>query len=248
MKIECAELSAVGDREDNQDRAAIVAADEAVLLLVFDGMGGHSDGALAAETGLKAIQSRFSAIDPPLLDPQGFLYTALAAAHEEVVQLGAELAVEFRPRATCALCLVQDGGSFWAHVGDSRIYHLRGDRILARSLDHSHVEILIQEGAISAEEALDHPLRNFVESCIGGDDAVPDMTIAGHKPLQPGDVLLVCTDGMWSGVAEDEIASMATRNGASLAENLKAINVKALRNNAPYSDNSTATALRWIGI
>ncbi|MGB5627802.1 MAG: protein phosphatase 2C domain-containing protein, partial [Woeseiaceae bacterium] len=169
MQIEYAKVSALGDRQDNQDRAAIVVSEQAALMLVFDGMGGHSDGAKAAETGLKVVQEAFMRAVQPIFDPQGFLYMALAKAHDKVVRLGAEVAVDFRPRATCAVCLVQEGGSFWAHIGDSRIYQVRDRAVLARSRDHSHVEVLIQEGAISEEEAQDHPMRNFVECCIGGD-------------------------------------------------------------------------------
>jgi serine/threonine protein phosphatase PrpC len=247
MQIEYAKVSALGDRQDNQDRAAVIVAEEAALMLVFDGMGGHSDGAKAAETGLKVVQDMFMATPLPVFDPQGFLYTALARAHDEVVKLGAALAVDFRPRATCAVCLVQEGGSFWAHIGDSRIYQLREGRMVSRSRDHSHVEVLIQEGAITEEEALDHPMRNFVECCIGGDAPVPDMSITRKKPLFPGDVLLACSDGLWSGMSDDEMAEMATQQNKSLTENLKALSLKALTSNSPHSDNTTGTALLWIG-
>jgi serine/threonine protein phosphatase PrpC len=247
MEIEYAKVSAVGDRQDNQDRAAVVVADEAALMLVFDGMGGHSDGARAAEIGLKTVQDLFVATELPVFDPQGFLYTALARAHDEVVKIGMDLPVDFRPRATCAVCLIQESGSYWAHIGDSRIYHLRKGRLVARSRDHSHVEVLIQEGAITEEEALGHPMRNFVECCIGGDAPVPDMSITNRRPLEPGDVLLACSDGLWSGLTDEAIAATATRAELPLAENLKALSLKALSANAPYSDNTTGTAVRWIG-
>ena len=247
MKIEYAKVSAVGDREDNQDRAAIVVAEDAAIMLVFDGMGGHENGAQAAEIGLRIVQDEFMASDLPLFDPQGFLYTAMARAHDEVVKIGSDLAVDFRPRATCAVCLIQESGSWWGHIGDSRIYHMRQGKLLKRSRDHSHVEVLIQEGAITEEEALDHPMRNFVECCIGGDAPVPDMSITRKMPLEPGDVLLACSDGLWSGTTDDEMADMATSPENSLAENLKALSVKALTTNAPYSDNTTGTALQWIG-
>jgi len=247
MKIEYAKVSALGDREDNQDRAAIVVAEDAAIMLVFDGMGGHENGAQAAEIGLRIVQDEFMAADLPLFDPQGFLYMAMAHAHDEVVNIGAELAVDFRPRATCAVCLVQENGCWWGHIGDSRIYHMRQGQLLTRSRDHSHVEVLIQEGAITEEEALDHPMRNFVECCIGGDAPVPDMSITRKMPLEPGDVLLACTDGLWSGTSDEEMADMATNPDSKLAENLKALSVKALTTNAPYSDNTTGAALQWFG-
>ncbi len=246
MQIEYAKVSALGDRQDNQDRAAVVVADDAALMLVFDGMGGHSDGARAAETGLKVIQDMFMASTLPVFDPEGFLYTALARAHDEVVQLGEDVAVDFRPRATCAICLVQEGGSFWAHIGDSRIYHVRDGYVLSRSRDHSHVEVLIQEGAITEEEALDHPMRNFVECCIGGDAPVPDMSITSKKPLRRGDVLLACSDGLWTGLTDEEMAEIGEPGDNNLADNLKALSIKALNINSPYSDNTTGTALRWL--
>jgi serine/threonine protein phosphatase PrpC len=188
MNVEYAKVSAIGDRQDNQDRAAVVVAENAALMLVFDGMGGHSDGATAAETGLKVVQDMFMSSTLPIFDPQGFLYMALARAHDDVVGLGRNVAVDFRPRATCAICLVQEGGAYWAHIGDSRIYLVRDGHVVTRSRDHSHVEVLIQEGAITEAEAQDHPMRNFVECCIGGDAPVPDMSITNKQFLEPGDV------------------------------------------------------------
>ena len=247
MQVEYAKVSALGDRNDNQDRAAVVVAEKAALMLVFDGMGGHSDGAQAAETGLKVLQDTFMKMRLPIFDPQGFLYTTLSRAHDRVVDLGHELAVDFRPRATCAACLVQEDGAWWAHIGDSRIYLVRNGKVQRRSRDHSHVEVLIQEGAISEEEAQDHPMRNFVECCIGGDMPVPEMTITGKQVLLPGDTLLVCSDGLWSGLSDEDMAEIGAPGDKNLAENLKQLSMKALGANAPYSDNTTGAALRWFG-
>lgn len=247
MDIEYAKVSALGDRTDNQDRAAVVVADDAAIMLVFDGMGGHSDGASAAETGLKTVQDLFMAEELPILDPQGFLYMALSRAHDAVVNLGRDVAVDFRPRATCAVCLIQEDGAFWAHIGDSRIYQIRDGKVLSRSRDHSHVEVLIQEGAISEEEAQDHPMRNFVECCIGGDAPVPDMSITGMKRLDAGDVLLACSDGLWSGLADDDVAQIGRADSTNLADALKALSIQALNANSPHSDNTTGTALKWKG-
>jgi len=247
MKVEYAKVSALGDRTDNQDRAAVIVAEDAAIMLVFDGMGGHSDGAKAAEIGLQVIQEIFTATKMPIFDPQGFLYMAMARAHDEVVKIGADVAVDFRPRATCAICLVQEDGTWWGHIGDSRIYHLRDGKMITRSRDHSHVEVLIQEGAITEEEAQDHPMRNFVECCIGGDAPVPDMSITSMQALQPGDVLLACSDGLWSGLSDNDVAEIGVPGDDNLADNLKALSIKALNVNSPYSDNTTGTALRWLG-
>jgi serine/threonine protein phosphatase PrpC len=247
LNIEYAKVSALGDRSDNQDRAAIVVADEAALMLVFDGMGGHADGARAAETGIQVVQDLFMASKLPVFDPIGFLYMALSRAHDAVVALGKHVAVDFRPRATCAICLVQEQGAYSAHIGDSRIYHVRNGRVLSRTRDHSHVEVLIQEGAITEDEAKDHPMRNFVECCLGGDPPVPDMSITAKLPLEPGDVVLACSDGLWSGLSDKEIAAIAAPGEDNLAENLKRLSLEALNVNAPYSDNTTGTAIRWLG-
>ncbi len=246
MQIEYAKISVLGDRKDNQDRAAVVVSDDAALMLVFDGMGGHSDGARAAETGMQVVIDLFVEATQPIFDPQGFLYMALSRAHDEVVNIGQGVAVDFRPRATCALCLVQEGGSYWAHIGDSRIYQVREGSILKRSRDHSHVEVLIQEGAITEEEAKNHPMRNFVECCIGGDAPVPDMSITNQMALQVGDVLLACSDGLWSGLSDDDMAKIGTPGENKLAENLKSLSKKALQVNSPHSDNTTGTAIRWL--
>lgn len=247
MRIEYAKISLLGDRRDNQDRVAVAVGERAAMLLVFDGMGGHSDGALAAQVAIDCMQESFNATDHPVFDPQGFLYQALGRAHDAVVRIGVDLEVDHRPRATGAVCLVQDQASWWAHVGDSRIYQIRRGRIRDRTRDHSHVEVLLREGVIDEKEARDHPMRNFVESCLGGDDALPGLTVTRKKPLQTGDVLIACTDGLWSGLGERELARIAGRDDHSVVENLRELGERALRTTSPHSDNTTAVSIRWLG-
>jgi serine/threonine protein phosphatase PrpC len=246
VRIEVADLSLIGDREENQDRVAVVGADPAVLLVVVDGMGGHADGAKAAQVAADTVREAFGRQTVPLLDPQGFLHLAIGKAHANVVALGARLPLEQRPRATCAVCLVQDGGAYWAHIGDSRIYHLRAGRVQARSRDHSHVELLLQEGVISEQEVAAHPMRNFVECCLGGDAGLPGMSITARRRLDPGDTLLVCTDGLWSGLDDAELASLSS-DREPLPAALRRVGEAAVRASGPYSDNSSAAALRFLG-
>lgn len=246
MKIEYAKQSLLGKRKDNQDRVAIAVGEEAALLMVFDGMGGHSDGAIAAETALAAVRKVFENTPQPIFDPQGFLYLAVSAAHEATVGVGRELDVDHRPRATCAICLVQDDSCYWVHVGDSRIYLLRDQAVEHVTRDHSHVEVLIHEGVISRVEALEHPMRNYVESCLGGDDALPGITVSRKRRLQPGDVLLLCSDGLWSGLTDEQIIDLAYQTATPFTTVLKVMCDLAIKNNGRRADNTSVAALRWL--
>lgn len=247
MRVEYAEISLLGGREENQDRVTAAVAEHASLLVVVDGMGGHANGAKAAEVTQQVVLDAFWQISQPLFDPLGFLHMTLGRAHEEVVKLGSSLPMEQRPRATCAVCLVQQGASWWAHIGDSRIYHLRQGAMITRSRDHSHVEFLLREGLITAEQVHTHPMRNFVECCLGGDPIVPDMTLGRRRVLAPNDVLFVCTDGFWSGLRDNEIAAELTSSAMPLREKLREMAERAVTRSGPASDNTSGAALRWLG-
>lgn len=247
MRVEYADVSDVGHRDENQDRAAIAVDANAALLVAVDGMGGHYDGALAAEVGRATLLDAFGAEPHPLFDPLGFLHLSLGRAHEAVVAAGRRLPVEQRPRATCAVCLVQDGAAYWAHLGDARLYHIRNGALLYRTRDHSHVEQLLRDGMIREDEVHGHPMRNYVECCIGGDAALPDMSISLRHPLCEGDILLVCSDGLWANLRDAEIAAFWQADGKPLAEALSDLVDLAVVASAPHSDNATAAALRWLG-
>lgn len=246
MQAEFAKVSLMGHRSENQDRVEIVRGAGCVLLTVVDGMGGHAEGAKASEATIACLAERFKEAGQPILDPQGFLIGALAAAHDRVVEIGQGITLEQRPRATCAVCLVQDGIAYCAHIGDSRIYQLRHSEILHRSRDHSHVELLLSEGVINEAEVNSHPMRNFVECCLGGDEPLPDMSIAAGRRLSPGDVLLLCSDGLWSGIDDQDLLALVAPE-LGLDEGLAALAERAVNNNAPGSDNTSATALRVNG-
>jgi serine/threonine protein phosphatase PrpC len=247
LQIEHADLSLLGNREENQDRVAIAIGDGAALLAVVDGMGGHADGARAAEVAMRAMVGEFWEASRPLFDPEGFLHLTIGRAHEAVVDLGRGLPPEIRPRATCAACLIQGSNAYWAHVGDSRIYQLRAGHVLARTRDHSHVELLLRAGRITERQAQDHPMRNYVECCIGGDPVLPEMSLSGRNPLQAGDVLLLCSDGLWSGLTDEQIAALSLPAERGLRDALTDLGQRALAGTAPFADNTTAAAVRWLG-
>jgi serine/threonine protein phosphatase PrpC len=247
VRVDYAKLSLAGNRPENQDRVDVIAHNDAMLLVVVDGMGGHAHGARAAEATVTTLKECFAESPTPVFDPQGFLTLALARAHDRVVKLGEGVALDHKPRATCAVCLVQDGGSYWAHVGDSRVYHLRAGALVQRTRDHSHVELLLREGLIHEHEMRGHPMRNFVECCLGGDTPLPDMSVTSRKKLQAGDMLLVCTDGLWSGLEDADIADASAQNAEPMDRLLRSLAERAVARNAPYSDNTTVAAVRWLG-
>lgn len=244
MKVETAAVSLVGDRHENQDRVATFSAPGAELIVAIDGMGGHANGARAAELAVGTIEQAFMAEPHPVFDVEGFLHLAMGLAHAAVVELGADVDVETRPRATCALCLVQDAAAYWAHVGDSRIYHLRNGAVVEHSRDHSHVEVLLYDGVITPEELTSHPMRNYVECCLGGDAELPRTSVSTRKPLQDGDIMLVCSDGLWSPLPADTVAGLSAAPGA-LGDNLDKLAAAATQAAAPHSDNTSLAALRY---
>lgn len=246
MRIESAQVSLSGNRQENQDRVEVVSDDDAALIVVVDGMGGHAEGALAAETTAATLRECFAALTRPVFDPQGFLTLSLARAHDRVAKLGEHVPVDHKPRATCAVCLVQDARAFWAHVGDSRVYQLRDRTVRDRTRDHSHVELLLREGLIRESEMKGHPMRNFVECCLGGDIALPDMSVSGGKRLADGDVLLACTDGLWSGLVDEDVTGLTAADAGELDAALVNLAEQAVINNAPHSDNTSAAAVRWF--
>jgi serine/threonine protein phosphatase PrpC len=246
LRVEYAELSLLGARETNQDRVTAAVAADAAMIVVVDGMGGHAEGERAAEIAQRLLCEQFWHTPQPLFDPLGFLHLSLGSAHEQVVAAGLDLPLDQRPRATCAVCLVQDRSAYWAHVGDSRVYHLRAGRVLERTRDHSHVELLVREGVITAGQVQSHPMRNFVESCLGGESMLPEMSINRRRALRPGDVLMVCSDGLWAHVDESAIAGALFSQGLPLREALAALASQAVTNAGAGSDNTSVAALRFL--
>jgi PPM family protein phosphatase len=244
LRFETAEVSLLGDREENQDRAAVQAERDGLLLVVADGMGGHVGGSLAAEVAVDSLCRSFKSAAADA-DPEALLSEALATAHDEVVSIGEEVSVGSRPRATCAVCLVSGGRATWGHVGDSRVYLLRGGAVLTRTRDHTPIEGLLQDGLISEEEIAGHPMRHYVEYCLGGFAERPLISVSKPVPLEAGDILLVCSDGLWSGIPDTDLAA-GPEHDVAIGDWLARLAGRAVRAGTPYSDNTTAVALRAL--
>ncbi|HET7395074.1 MAG TPA: protein phosphatase 2C domain-containing protein [Gammaproteobacteria bacterium] len=244
MNVETAQVSRQGNRSENQDRASVVVTDSLILLAVADGMGGHAAGDVAAESAVDSLIRAFKQTRGNIHDPAEFLRMSIVDAHEAVVLLGSQLPPEVRPRTTITACLITDGVAVWAHVGDSRIYLIRDQHVLARTRDHSAVEILARQGLLSDEDMARHPLRNFVDQCLGGDPELPTIAIAPPHPLLAGDVLLLCSDGLWAPLEDSYIANELGTN-LELQLSLELVAGEAESRASPSSDNVTGVALRW---
>lgn len=243
--IETAQVSRLGNRNQNQDRARIVRSESRMLVTVADGMGGHVGGDIAAETAVETLVQAFQQAQDSI-EPAEFLRHTLASAHRAVVELGVELHPDLQPRTTITACLITAGMVRWAHVGDSRVYFIRDRRVLTRTRDHSAVEILAQQGLLEGVDLSMHPLRNFVDQCLGGDAELPTIDISDPHPLLTGDVVLLCTDGFWAPLTDVQIAR-ALGEQLELQASLEALAMEAELRSIPTSDNVTVAALRWPG-
>lgn len=234
----------LGNRACNQDRCAAVRRDDTVLLVLADGMGGHARGELAAQVLVDTATEVFDRSPLPVADPPAFLTETLHQAHARIVEAGCRQQPPIYPRTTAVVCLLQDGQAWWIHAGDSRLYWLREGRVLARTRDHTLVEELHQQGQISEAEMLRHPMRNYVTYCLGGPQDAPSSSAGGPVALQPGDVIMLCSDGLWGVLSEQAIVDGLTED--DLAQAAEALSAAADRAGYPSSDNISVLALRVL--
>ncbi len=243
MKIVTASANRLGNRASNQDRCLVEQLPGHALLAVADGMGGHDRGELAAQVTVDSLARRFRHQTLPIADPRRFLEQALHSAHLDVVDAGRSHHPPITPRTTCVVCLVRGDRTWWAHVGDSRLYLLRDGALLARTRDHTPVEELLQGGMLTEEELRTHPLRNSVSRCLGGPPRLPKISL-GDATLRRGDTLLLCSDGLWSALPEPELVALCA-NG-DLERHIERLADAAEAASYPNADNISAVALRWL--
>jgi len=243
MKFTVYQESRVGKRQNNEDRIAYCYSREAVLLVVADGMGGHHHGEVAAQIAVQSLTAAFQRdAQPEIDDPFLFLQKGMTNAHHAILDYSQEHRLKDSPRTTCVACLIQDNIAYWAHAGDSRLYHMRDGKVLATTRDHSRVRLLMDEGLISEAQAATHPDRNKVYSCLGGENP-PEIEFSRKTPLEVGDVLVLCTDGLWGPLPGDIMAS--SLKGANLLQAVPMLLNQAEIRSGPYGDNLSVVAVRW---
>jgi serine/threonine protein phosphatase PrpC len=209
--IELAALSDLGcQRENNEDRYSYWEARseeqfavKGRLLSVADGMGGYEGGQEASRVAIEAVEEAYANGDGN--DPQSSLLSGFRRAHQKIQEYADHHPGLQGMGTTCTAIALLGHRLYFAHIGDSRLYLVRDSSISRLTHDHSYVSRLVAQGVISLEEAESHPQRHILTAALGaGSEVEPDYP---ERPieLRAGDVLVICTDGLWSIVRDDEI-------------------------------------------
>jgi protein phosphatase len=245
MRFSVYQESLIGGRKYNQDRMGYSFTRDSLLLLLADGMGGHIQGEVAAGITMQTIGAMFQQqADPYIRKPERFLEDSIFAAHREIHRYRAINNLPETPRTTVVACLVQHGSAIWAHCGDSRMYWLREGHILARTRDHSRIETLIAQGKVDASERETHPERNKLFNCLGAPNN-PIVEISRRATMRAGDVLLLCSDGLWSVLPDHQLAQ--TLASQTIVRAVPEMIRTAAGIAGKRSDNVTALAMMWEG-
>jgi len=244
MQFSVYQQSLIGGRKVNQDRMGYCFTRDALLLLLADGMGGHLGGEIAATIALQTVSMMFRVQARPYIKkPERFLEEALLQAHYDIQGYAATNGLPEMPRTTVVACLIQHNCAVWAHAGDSRLYWVRRNQVLARTRDHSHFEYLVDRGRADPSERATHPDRNKLYNCLGA-SSEPKIEMSEQVSLQPGDVMLLCSDGLWSTLPETEVVH---RLSSGLVTAVPELTQMAVEVGGPQADNTTALAIEWQG-
>ena len=183
--------------------------DDAVWGAVCDGMGGARGGRLASTMAVDALQQAIEAGIDEAHTPQAgraLLESAVEQANRSVYEKARGTPSLSGMGTTVVCALVRGGLAQYVHVGDSRIYLFRNNKLLQLTKDHSMVQEMVEQGALTEEEAQNHPRKNLITRALGvGRDVEADF---GEKEVSPRDILLLCTDGLTNMVADDDIAQV----------------------------------------
>ena len=230
-------------RDHNEDSILALGSQQSppgidALLVVADGMGGHAAGEVASGMTISYISERFGSGKFSADSVDGLEY-ALRALIQDVNRLVQSAGQDDDKRGmgtTCTLAVIKDKRLYYAHVGDSRAYLFRDAELSQITNDHSWVEEMVRAGAISREAARTHPNRNMVTRAIGLDtDVVVD---TGSCALHDGDLIILCSDGLNSMLADENIQSVVetSSHGTVCAALIEAAN------QAGGHDNISVTA------
>ncbi len=226
-----------GGRHEQQDRWAVfeLPGQEGLLAILADGMGGHVGGALGAQIVINLAREFIQNPPPTLRAHPGSELEQLCRRMHQAINSQSETA-----RSTIVMVWIERDRVNWLNIGDSRLYHFRDGQRLMRTRDHSAVQLLMDLGEINESEMATHPAQNRLYRSLGGDDAPkPDL---GQFPVQPGDLLALCSDGVWEHVTESELWSATLDRDVTAAAQWLA--EQAAQRGGETADNATLILLR----
>lgn len=177
------------------------------LFIVADGMGGHQAGEVASRIAAEQIEQVFYGSPPP---PGEALRIALERANHVVHRTAQEEALQGMG-TTVVVAAIHKDTLHIAHVGDSRLYLWRGGTLRQMTRDHSPIEEQLEAGTLAPDEATHHPLRNVISRAIGTQPTV-EVEVAAPFPLQEGDRLLLCSDGLTEHLSPEQIGPLLARH------------------------------------
>jgi serine/threonine protein phosphatase PrpC len=232
-------------RPINEDSACAVTPEDAavldskgVLMVVADGMGGHEAGELASRMAVDCIRRVYYGADS---DPQSALTLALHQANREILQHARLNPLLTGMGTTCTAIAVVNGFVWLAHVGDTRLYLIRDGNAYRMTQDHSVTMDLVKRGLLTLSEADHHQERNIILRAVGTRESVEAATWKDPFPVRPGDRLLVCSDGFYETVPDEEIGRICLAAPRSVQACEALLNTALERDG---SDNITVAVLR----
>ena len=208
------------------------------LAIIADGMGGYEGGQEASRLAVETVRFVY---DRDLRDdPRDALVNGLRSAHDAIQRFAIEHPQFAGMGTTCTALAIVERHLYFAHIGDSRLYLLRAGTTSRLTRDHSYVGRLVETGIVRSEDAESHPQRHILTAALGaGREVIPHIP-EQPIPLEAGDVLILCTDGLWSVVGEAELARIALSESPS--EACTKLVKAALERGGP--DNVTVIVLR----
>ena len=240
MMFSVFQVSRVGGRKRNEDRMGYTYTQAAAIFLVADGLGGHPEGDVASQICLQVVTTMFhKQATPKLANVPEFLNASMRACHEQLISYATMHGLSQTPSSTLVIAILQGDQCFTAHCGDSRRYLVRDGAVLSRTLDHSVAEwkdsMLLASGEAPAS-------KHMLYSCLGA-PRQPVIEIDTPIALEVGDRLLLCSDGLWGNVEENQIVDSLTAYPVTEAAN-ELLDL-ALQHGGAHCDNVTLIAVAW---
>lgn len=232
MELDFAFYTDEGGRENNEDAYIAKKMEQEYLFVVADGLGGHDDGELASQCAVSSIKDHMTENDAK--DVEGAIKSANAAILEMQLKHSSKM------KTTVALAYVSDENVTVAHVGDSRVYAFKRGKVAHQTVDHSASQLAVTMGDIRPDEIRNHEDRNVLLRALGVSDNVKvDVSVISRDEC---DALLLCSDGFWEYVLEDEMEKALSESQAADKWLYKMKSIQMSR--APKRcDNNTAIAV-----